>query len=79
VGIQCRQPFPKVEAIIWDIGVCGLRLSVNSSIRAARAMHGDALLTKGKECLFQIILHGVSTDLALPSIQGGSVIGDLQL
>jgi hypothetical protein len=56
-----------------------LLLGVDASIRAARAMHGDALLTECEKGLFQKILHRISTDLALPSIQGSPMIGDLQL
>jgi hypothetical protein len=79
VGIEGQQPFPKAQASVWDIGMRALRLGVNASIRAARAMHGDVLLTQSKERLLQIILHRLATGLALPSIDSSPMVGDFQL
>ena len=74
----CRQRFARGEASAGDIDMGLLGIRVDSSIGAAGAVNRGLALAESVERFFQKILHGVSSGLALPSVQSRAVVGDFE-
>ena len=78
VGIESGEPFARGEASADDIDMGLLGIRVDSGVGAAGAVDRGLALTESVECFFQKILHGVSSGLALPSVQSRAVVGDFE-
>ena len=78
VGVKSGEPFARGAASADDIDMGLLGIRVDTRIGAARAVDGGLALAEGVERFFQKILHGVSSGLALPSVQARAVVGDFE-
>ena len=75
VGIGAPNPRVGV-AFQRGIKVHDLHDAVHTRISTASAERGDALCGKFGEGSFQLILHGLARELALPALVGLSVVAD---
>ena len=66
------------QAPSWDVDMRDLPQRVDSGIRAAGTLHHNAAPQDVDEGTFQGVLNGTPVGLALPALEAGSVIGDLQ-
>lgn len=64
---RIRAPRRRVE--MNDLGQC-----VDASIGSARAMHPNGMARHSGQRRFQVILHGASGRLRLPSLEGGTIV-----
>ena len=78
VGVESGEPFARGEASAGDIDMGLLGIRVNSGVCPAGAVDGGLALAEGVERFFQKILNGVSSGLALPSVQARAVVGDFE-
>ena len=76
VGVESGKPFARGEASAGDIDMGLLGIRVDSGVGASGAVDRGLALAESVERFFQKILHGVSSGLALPSVQSRAVVGD---
>ena len=78
VSVESGEPFARGEASAGDIDMGLLGIRVDSGVCPAGAVDGGLALAEGVERFFQKILNGVSSGLALPSVQARAVVGDFE-
>jgi len=77
-GVESAAPGFRGEAVGGHVGVSDLGERVDSSVGAAGAVNHHASSDEIGERTFESVLNGASVWLALPAIEGGSVVRELE-